>query len=947
MLALDPGNASTLYAGTSGGVYKSTDDGASWVASNNGLPGLRDARGLVIDPTNPSTLYAGTDFEGMFKSTDGAANWVEINNGLTSTFVRGLAIDPGNTSTLYAATSGGGVFKSSDGGANWEAVNNGLTNPFLRAVAIDPGNPSTLYAGSESSQGLFKSSDGGANWVLINNGLTASSVYTLAIDPEDASTLYAGTGGGGMFKSTNMGANWVAINRGLTSTNVESLALDPNNPSTVYAGTSGGGAFKSSDKGANWVEINDGLTNNTVRGLAIDPVNTSTLYAGTGGRGVYKSTDGGASWVEINSGLANGSVLALLLDPGNTSTLYTGTIDGLFKSTDGGGTWEGINTGLTNTRVEALAIDPANTSTLYAGTGGGGAFKSSDGGTNWEGINSGLTTSFFGALIIDPGNPSTLYAGSQGQGVFRSTDMGANWQAINSGLTSTGINALAIDPTNTSTLYAGTFGGGAFLSMERPSWLYAAGNPLGAEAQFDGLALTNFSDTPDTADLEAVLSRSGVASVQTQNPLGNGNQATVVLEAGQQTALLRTDLFEGDPDEPAWIELTSDTGEIGTFFQFGTGTLSQLDGGVAVTQTSTHIAFTRVFDGSEAFRGQPVTTRVSILNPNVDPVTIELHYRPLPNGPSSQGSSTITRTIEGRSFLDERAADLFGLNSSGGPIGDQLLGGVMAGEVTEGDGVVAFEVIQLTDQSTVLGLNAATGNSTNRAYSAQLASQPGLLFTSVNVVNLADAPRNVTLRAVQADGSDQGAPVAIVLNPGEQFTGDAGVLFGGAAAGSQPAGGESFVGSLIVETDGDGVVGDVIFGDSVDFAYAASLPLQTQPFNEALFNQVANVSGFFTGLAFFYPGPDAGGSPQGPEPDAEITIQVFRPGGELVGESIVTLAVGERISQLVEELVGEIELSGGYVRILSTQEIIGQMLFGVIGPGGIQLFSAVPPTVVR
>ena len=45
--------------------------------------------------------------------------------------------------------------------------------------------------------------------------------------------------------------------------------------------------------------------------------------------------------------------------------------------------------------------------------------------------------------------------------------------------------------------------------------------------------------------------------------------------------------------------------------------------------------------------------------------------------------------------------------------------------------------------------------------------------------------------------------------------------------------------------------------------------------------------------------------------------------------------------------MGEIELAGGYVRIFSTQEIIGQMLFGVIGPRGIQLFSAVPPTVVR
>ena len=611
-----------------------------------------------------------------------------------------------------------------------------------------------------------------------------------------------------------------------------------------------------------------------------------------------------------------------------------------------GANWQAITNGLTTAGgvVFDLVLDPTDTSTLYAGT-QRGAFKSTDMGANWVEISNGLISISVGALALDPTNTSTLYAGTRA-GAFKSTDMGANWQAITNGLTNTDVRRLAFDPTNSSTLYAGTLGGGVFTLTQEPRWLYAAGNPAGIEAQFDALALTNFSDSQANLDLKAITSAAATASVQLNSPQGNGNLASLILQPGEQTARLRTDLFEGDPSQPAWIELTSDTSQIGTFFQFGTGTLSQLDGGVAITETSTRIVLTRVFDGPEAFRGQPATTRVSILNPNTDAVTMQLNYRPLASAAGSQGSSTVTRMIPGRSFLDERAADLFGLSSSGSPIGDQLLGGVIAGEVTEGDGVVAFEVIQLTDQSTLLGLNAATGNPTNRAYSAQLASLPGL-FTSVNVVNLADTPRNVTLRAVQEDGSDQGAAVAIVLDPGEQFTGDAGVLFGTAAAGASPAQGGSFVGSLIVEADGDGVVGDVIFGDSVDFAYAASLPLQTQAFTEALFNQVANISGFFTGLAFFYPGPTEGGSPQGPQPDAEITIQVFLPSGERVGESVVTLGVGERTSQLVEELVGEIELAGGYVRILSTEEIIGQMLFGVIGPAGIQLFSAVPPTVVH
>ena len=110
---------------------------------------------------------------------------------------------------------------------------------------------------------------------------------------------------------------------------------------------------------------------------------------------------------------------------------------------------------------------------------------------------------------------------------------------------------------------------------------------------------------------------------------------------------------------------------------------------------------------------------------------------------------------------------------------------------------------------------------------------------------------------------------------------------------------------------------------------------------------MANIEGFFTDWPSFYPG-DSQAGPQGEVPDAEITIQVLLPDGTMVGQSVQTLAVRERLSQLVAQLVTEaVNLAGGYVRIFSTHPIIGQMLFGVVGPQGIQLFSAVPPTVIR
>jgi hypothetical protein len=168
-LLIDPTKPTTLYAGTggssfefplsrSGGVFKSTDGGANWSSA-----GLADTAVtvLAIDPANSSTLYAGTGsdssapqgFRGMFKSTDSGASWLPINNGLAGLFdtrssITALVINPHNSNILYAGTSGGGVFISVDSGANWSPFNDGLTNPDVRVLVVAPGNPNTLYAGT-------------------------------------------------------------------------------------------------------------------------------------------------------------------------------------------------------------------------------------------------------------------------------------------------------------------------------------------------------------------------------------------------------------------------------------------------------------------------------------------------------------------------------------------------------------------------------------------------------------------------------------------------------------------------------------------------------------------------------------------------------------------------------------------------------------------------------
>src|SRR5262249_55058760 len=239
-LAIDPATPSIVYAGTIGGIFKSTDGGGTWHAINAGLTNT-NILSLAIDPAIPATLHAGTTNapESVFKSTDGGGTWSPAGLGYSD--INALALDPYTTpTTIYAGRSFAGVYRSADGGTRWKAV---LPDVGVSALVIDPSTPGTLYA---AASGVFKSTDGAASWV--NSGaLDGIFVYALAIDPSLPGTLYAGTFDYGVFKSTDGAARWQAVNTGLPGvpgdTRVYALAIDPSTPRRLYAGTFGGGVF--------------------------------------------------------------------------------------------------------------------------------------------------------------------------------------------------------------------------------------------------------------------------------------------------------------------------------------------------------------------------------------------------------------------------------------------------------------------------------------------------------------------------------------------------------------------------------------------------------------------------------------------------------------------------------------------------------------------------------
>lgn len=87
-----------------GGMYLSTDNGTSWTAMNNVLPGNETIKSLVVSGMN---IYTGT-YHGVYLSTNNGVSWAPINNGLTTLHVMSLAISGNN---IFAVTEGSKIWK--------------------------------------------------------------------------------------------------------------------------------------------------------------------------------------------------------------------------------------------------------------------------------------------------------------------------------------------------------------------------------------------------------------------------------------------------------------------------------------------------------------------------------------------------------------------------------------------------------------------------------------------------------------------------------------------------------------------------------------------------------------------------------------------------------------------------------------------------------------------
>ncbi len=477
-LYADQANSGTVFADGSSSLFRSTDNGDTWVDVSAGL-GDSPRTSIIQSPSSPSVFMA-LGWDGPFKSVDGGQTWTLMANDLPLTnngyvFANRGVFDIGNSDIVLITISNEDFWRTLDGGATWALYGTNVPNDFFTTMVRDPSNSSRIYLGTGNND-VFVSTNDGLSWGAADlSGLGSYTVNDITFDPSDSSRMLIGTATKGIFVSTDAGANWTLSTEGFVNNDVNATAVDKGT-GRIYAGTTGGTAT-SDDAGLSW-ESNGGTYDLQTFAVEVSPVSADIAYAGSSCCGLYETVDAGQNWDRIDLGLP-GVVATWVTDidipaSNDQQLLFTDYNRGLFGTTDGGSTWSQISVALApfftgNVVLEGVDAAETDNNIIFVTSPDfqrGGVFRSDDFGASWarksgDGIP-GPTRSF--AVAVHPENPNIVFAGSSS--LWRSTDGGDSWS-----LPATGVNAFVMSIE---------------FDLDNPQLMYAVSESLGLYRSVDG-----------------------------------------------------------------------------------------------------------------------------------------------------------------------------------------------------------------------------------------------------------------------------------------------------------------------------------------------------------------------------------------------------------------------------------------------------------------------------
>jgi photosystem II stability/assembly factor-like uncharacterized protein len=489
-LAMDPGDAQTLYAGmwpllihpwnldsggTGGGVYVSRDGGTTWQkVVGHGMPPADHAVGKVavaVAPGDPQRVYALVQDTqpSLYRSDDAGANWTLVSHDhlmlQRDSYYDRFGVSPTDENRLYflspnyvISLDGGRSFEPSRGGGFASA---GGDNHDLW---IDPLDANRIMVGNDA--GVSISLDGSRSFEAIR--LPIAQVYHVTTDDEIPYHVYGNIQDSSSFRGPSNTLRSGFFGEGIHAGDFQSVGgcesgfatPDPSNPNIIWSGCYEGVISRMDLRNGQvrdvsvWPDVSDGWAPKDVKyrwnwsiPLALSPFDPYRVYVGS--QYVHETTDGGQTWKVISPDLT--------LD------------DKSHEGNSGGITFDNLYT-YDAALIESIALSPVKQGIIWAGTNDGQVSVSRDNGGHWSNVTKNIhNLPPMGTIWnIEPSNfeAGTAYItvnleqmGDYNAYVYKTSDYGTSWQFISAGIPhslNSSAHCVIEDPVHKGMLYLGT-----------------------------------------------------------------------------------------------------------------------------------------------------------------------------------------------------------------------------------------------------------------------------------------------------------------------------------------------------------------------------------------------------------------------------------------------------------------------------------------------------------